>query len=385
MARTTFGILLIALLAIPGRALLAQEITGTWQGSVHSTQDVREVIQISKDGGVLKAVLIGIDPQPALNFDTRPGQSFTSSAVRLQRNRLRLEFSGIGSVYQGTLSADGNSIAGTLSQSATTFTLNLVRATAQTAWPIPEAPAPENSITADAGQSFDVVTIKSTPPGTQGGGSGPSRGGYFTTHNMPLSGLIGGAYGVNRKWMENVPGWPDTDRFDIVAKANIEGTLTGAQTKPMLRKLLADRLHLRFHFEKKEATIYVLTVQPSGPKLTPSTSDPNVPAPGGMTRKPGHWHVTALNTNMAAFAGGLQGNVLDQPVTDRTGLTGHFDITLDWAPDELQYPTNPPSDIGTTFPDLFTALKNQLRLKLESTKDLVDILVIDHVDKPSAN
>ncbi|HXE62383.1 MAG TPA: TIGR03435 family protein [Bryobacteraceae bacterium] len=386
MEKTTpFAVLLVAFVALQGSRLYAQDITGTWQGIVHSTKDCREVIQISKDGSALKAVLFGLDGQPGLTFDTRPGSTFASTAVNFHRNAVRVEFPGIGSMYQGTLSADGNAVAGTLSQNGTPFTLNLIRATAQTAWPVPEAPAPEMRMTADAGESFEVATIKPTPAGTQGGGSGPSPGGRFTVHNMPLSGLIGGAYGVNRKRMESVPGWLDTDRFDILAKADIEGTLTGAQVKPMIRKLLADRLNLRFHFEKKEATIYVLTVQGSGPKLTPSTSDPNVAGPGGMTRKPGHWHVTALNTNMAAFAGGLQGNVLDQPVIDRTGLTGRFDITLDWAPDELHPAGDPPSGNGAAFPDLFTALRNQLGLKLESTKGLVDVLVIDHVEKPSGN
>jgi uncharacterized protein (TIGR03435 family) len=147
--------------------------------------------------------------------------------------------------------------------------------------------------------------------------------------------------------------------------------------------LFADRLKLRFHFEKKEATIYELTVQRSGAKLIPSTGDPNIPGPGGMTRQPGHWRVTSLNTTMAAFAGGLQG-VLQQAVMDRTGLPGHFDIALDWTPDEFQSPDPAPGN-GAAFPDLFTALRDQLGLKLEATKGLVDIFVIDHVEKPSAN
>ena len=88
---------------------------------------------------------------------------------------------------------------------------------------------------------------------------------------------------------------------------------------------------------------------------------------------------------MQAFASGLQGNVLDQPVIDRTGLSGRFDISLDWAPDDLQSAGNPQPDNSAAFPDLFTALKDQLGLKLESTKGLVDIFVIDHVEKPSEN
>jgi len=377
------GIRILTLVVLQASALLAQDITGAWQGTIHTTKDFREVIRIS-DGNVLKAQLFGLDTQPGLIFVTRPGQSFTATAVTLQRNAIRMEFAGIGAVYEGTLSADRNSIAGALSQNGSTSTLNLVRATPQTAWLIPEMPAPEKSLTADVNLWFEVATIKPTPPGTRGGGSGPDPGGRFTAHNTTLSGLIGGAYGVNRNRMENVPGWLDTDRFELVAKADTEGTLNDAQIKVMMRKLLAGRLNLRAHLEKKELMMYALNVQSSGARLTPSTSDTNDPSPGGMTRQPGHWHVTALNVNMETFAGGLQG-VLDQPVTNQTGLAGRFDITLDWAPDELQSAGKPPSNDGSAFPDLLTALKNQLGLMLERTKGLVDVLVIDHVEKPSEN
>jgi hypothetical protein len=133
------SILTFTFVALHASALLAQDITGTWQGTIHTptskTKDFREVIKISKDGTVLKAVLSGLDTQPGLIFETRPGLSFTSTAVNFQRNAIRMEFPGIGGVYQGTLSADGNSIAGGLSQNGTTLTLNLVRATPQTAFP----------------------------------------------------------------------------------------------------------------------------------------------------------------------------------------------------------------------------------------------------------
>jgi len=205
-------------------ALFAQGITGTWQGTIHTTRDFREIIQISKDGTVLKAVLFALGRQPGLNFGTRPGLSFTSTAVSFQRNVIRMEFAGIGGVYQGTLSADGNSIAGGLSQNGATLTLNLVRATAQTAWPVPEMPVPEKPLTADVDPAFEVATIKPTPPGTLGSGSGPSPGGRFTAHNMTLSALMADAYGLNRNRMENVPGWLDIDRFDMVAKTDMDRT-----------------------------------------------------------------------------------------------------------------------------------------------------------------
>jgi uncharacterized protein (TIGR03435 family) len=374
-------LLAIAFMPLAG-ALFAQDITGTWQGTIHTNKDFREVLKISRDGNALKAVLFSIDKLPELNLDTQPGQSFASPSVTFQGKAVRMQFPGIGGAYQGLLSADGKSIAGSLSQNGTALTLNLVRATEQTAWEIPAPPLPERPTAADANPSFEVATIKPTLPGTQGGGLGPSPGGRFTAHNITLGSLIGFAYGLNRNRIENAPAWLDTDRFDIAAKADMAGTPNKAQVAEMLQKLLADRLSLRFHHEKKERTVYALTVQNSGSRLTPTTSDPNAQSPGGMTRQPGHWHVTALNVDMETFAAGLQGNVLDQPVIDQTGLSGRFDITLDWAPNEV---ANPVPDNDSSFPDLFTALKNQLGLKLESTKGLIDILVIDHVEKPSEN
>jgi uncharacterized protein (TIGR03435 family) len=96
------------------------------------------------------------------------------------------------------------------------------------------------------------------------------------------------------------------------------------------------------------------------------------------------------NATLADFAGLLQGNVLDRPVVDQTGLSGRFDFTLMWTPDETQFggrggQAPPPPDGGTAPPDLFNAMQEQLGLKMESTKAPVDVLVIDHVEKPSAN
>src|SRR5271167_2779771 len=107
-----------------------------------------------------------------------------------------------------------------------------------------------------------------------------------------------------------------------------------------------------------------------------------------MTRRPGHWHLTVTNVNIETFASGLQG-IVDRPVIDQTGLSGRFDITLDWTPDEFRAPgtggTAPATDTGATLPDLYTALRDQLGLKLESTKGLIEIFVIDHIERPSEN
>src|SRR5215471_7654273 len=115
-------------------ALFAEDVTGTWQGTLHSDRDIREVIKISKDDNILRAAMFGIDSQP--------GQSSPSLPVTLQGRAIKIQFPGIGAVYQGTVSADGNSITGSFSQGATTLTLTLVRATAETSWDIPAAPRP---------------------------------------------------------------------------------------------------------------------------------------------------------------------------------------------------------------------------------------------------
>jgi uncharacterized protein (TIGR03435 family) len=381
------SLLTITFATLQASALFAQDITGTWQGTIHTTRDFREAIKIWKDGNVLKAMLFGIDAQPGPSFGTRPGQSFPSPPVTLRGNAIKIQFPGIGGAYQGTLSADGNSIAGGLLQNGTTLTLNLARATAQTAWEIPETPLPDKPMATDANPSFEVATIKPTPTGTQGGGLGPSPGGRFTAHNLTLGGLLRFAYGLNRNQIENAPAWFETDRFDILARTDMSGAPNMAQQRMMLQKLLADRLNLRSHREKKEGTIFALTVQNSGSKLTPNRSDPSGQAPAEMTQRPGHRHLTVTNVNMETFASGLQG-IVDRPVIDRTGLSGRFDITLDWTPDEFQSPdpvTTPAPDAGAAFPDLYTALRDQLGLKLESTKGLVEIFVIDHVERPSAN
>ena len=137
----------------------------------------------------------------------------------------------------------------------------------------------------------------------------------------------------------------------------------------MIQKLLADRFQLRFHREKKDLAAYAITVSKGGLKLTPSAGDPS----GLPTATTSFGHVTARNMRIEEFAEGLQGMVLDRPVIDRTGLSGHFDFTLSWTPDEFQFPSReaktprPESDL--TLPDLFKAFEDQLGLKLESTKD----------------
>jgi uncharacterized protein (TIGR03435 family) len=353
-----------------------QDVTGTWQGTLQAGRALRTVIKITKADAELKAVVYSID---------QGGAVLPASAVTLQGSTLRFSVPGVGATYEGRLSADGASIAGTMTQGDKPLPLNLTRATAETAWAIPEAAARPKPMAADADPSFEVATIKPSKPDTPGRGF-TVRGRTFSTVNTTLSSLVTFAYGLHPRQLTGAPSWVETDKYDLTAQPDGEGQPSEKQLRSMLQKLLADRFKLSFHREKRELAVYAIVVDKSGSKLTKNETDPNG-LPGLFFR--GLGVLPARNATMADLAGLLQGVVLDRPVVDQTGLTGRFDFTLTWTPDETQFgelgiKVPPPPD-GATAPGLFTAMQEQLGLKLESIKAPVDVLVVDRVEKPTDN
>ena len=160
------------------------------------------------------------------------------------------------------------------------------------------------------------------------------------------------------------------------------------QWKGMLQKLVVERFKLTFHRDKRELSVYVLSVAKGGPKLTKSEGDPNgLP---GLFFRGRLGDLGVRNANMADFTQLMQSAVLDRPVVDQTGLSGRFDFTLDWTPDDSQFAGMgakfpPPTDSANAPPNLYTAIQEQIGLKLEATKAPADVMVIDHVEKPSEN
>ena len=373
-------LLLIAFAAGSGGALCAQNITGSWQGSLTGGQgrpDLRAVIQISRtDDQTLKAVMYSID---------QGGQPINASAVTLQGTNLKITIPAVNGGYEGRLSADGNSITGTWTQGAPT-PLNLTRATPATAWAIPEPPPPPKPMAANANLSFEVATIKPSVPGAPGQSILVGRGGgnLFTTTNTTLNDLIIFAYGLHQRQITGAPSWLEAEKFDITAKPEQTGVPDATQLRTMVQKLLVERFDLTFHREKKELAAYTLTVGKNGPKLAKNESGGNLPGFGG--RGPGA--IGVRNSTMTEFASFLQARVLDRPVVDETGLSGKFDFTLEWRPDPppAAGPNAPqlPPEIASR-PDLFTAFQEQIGLKLEAAKTPVEVIVIDRVQKPSEN
>jgi uncharacterized protein (TIGR03435 family) len=214
------------------------------------------------------------------------------------------------------------------------------------------------------------------------------RGRQFSTVNTTLTDLITFAYGIHAKQITGGPGWLETEKYDVAAQPGGEGQPNDKQWKGMVQKLLADRFKLTFHRDKKELAVYAITVGKNGPKLTKSEGNPSG-LPGLFFR--GLGVLPATNATIADLAGVMQGAVLDRPVVDQTGLTGRWDFTLTWTPDEFQFAgmrggmPPPANDAAAAAPDLFTAMQEQLGLKLESTKAPAEVFVIDRVAKPTDN
>ena len=200
--------------------------------------------------------------------------------------------------------------------------------------------------------------------------------------------LIKFAYEVHPRQITKGPAWLDTDKYDLTAKPDIEGQASLKQMRVMVQKLLADRFQLTFHREKIELPAYAVTVAKGGPKLTKNDTNPDGnPGYGG-----GPAGMRVVNSTIAEFISFVLNDSVGLPVVDQTGLgSARYNFALKWTPDASQSQPGgvsagaPPADNPDAPPDIFTAMEQQLGLKLESTKTLVDVMVIDHVEKPSPN
>jgi uncharacterized protein (TIGR03435 family) len=356
----------------------ARDIADTWQGTLHAGRDLRIVFKISKaDDGGYKALNYSID---------QSGDPIPVTKITLEGTTVKMSVTMVGGTYEGKLSADGKTISGSWSQGPP-LPLNLTRATPETEWTIPPPTPRLPPMDANASPSFEVATIKPSKP-DEPGKAFLVRGNRFKTINTTLSELMSFAYGVHPKQVIGAPDWAATDKFDIDAKPDGEGAPNDKQWKGMLQKLLVARYKLTFHHDKKELPVYVLSVAKSGQKMTKSQGDPNG-LPGLFFHgRLGDLHVT--NANMADFAGLMQEAVLDRPVLDQTGITGRWDFALDWTPDDSQFSgmgakIPPPTDGANQPPALYTAIQEQIGLKLDATKAPADVMIIDHVEKPSEN
>jgi uncharacterized protein (TIGR03435 family) len=391
--RLFFPLALIAALFAP--ALQAQpnrDIIGQWQGTLQppDNKELRIIYVFSKGEKALAARMWSID---------QGAQGFNAQSASVDGSTVKIDMAVIGGNFTGTLSSDGNTITGTWTQGDKPLPLTLIRTTKDTAWEIPPPPAPPKLMAADADPSFEVATIKPNNTGASSMQRFTVNGRIFTVIAGSLVDLMGFAYGIQAKQIVNGPDWVNSDRFDISATIIPEGTPNAEQVRVMLRKLLAERFAFKTHNEKRDMSAYVLSVAKSGPKLNPTQR--SGPLPGfGMrpSSNPSGVTLVAANAPLDEFRTFLQTQILDRPVVDHTGLTGRYDFQLTFTPDDSQFHGHPPKPPATsadsgattptnveTAPDIAQAFEQQLGLKFSAEKTAVDVIAIDHVEKPSAN
>jgi uncharacterized protein (TIGR03435 family) len=373
---------IITSLALAGSALQAQNIAGTWQGTLKAgPQELRTVLKISLEDDKYKGTLYSIDQNPT---------PIQTSSFTKDGPVIKYAITAINGSYEGRLSADGNTITGTWTQFGNPSALNLVRATPETAWTIPEPPPPPKTMAADAKPTFEVSTIKPSKPEARFSLL-VNRSGMMTTTNTSLADLIKFAYDLHEKQIVGGPKWMETDKFDVTGKPDTEGIPNPTQLKMMVQKMLADRFELSFHREKRELSVYAITIVKGGHKLKASESTGNLPGYGRNPRG-----MTVMNSTITQWAAILGANTLatlDQPVVDQTGLGDkRWDFTLNYTPDAVLAAQaagaangQPAAGDPDAPPDLFTAFQQQLGLKLESTKAPVDVIVVDRAEKPTEN
>jgi uncharacterized protein (TIGR03435 family) len=211
----------------------------------------------------------------------------------------------------------------------------------------------------------------------------------YYTHDTSLADLIDLSYGVHPSQIVDAPAWVRTEKFDVIGTASGDTEPNGGQWLAMIRNLLSDRFALKLHREQRDLASYVLSVEKGGPKnLTPSQSTNPYPSLE-FNRASTGLVLPARNAALGQFCQMMQQVVLDRPVVDHTGLTGKFDFTLTFLPNDSEFDGHPPitaSQVtGEPAPELFEALRAQLGLKLESAKVPTSAVVIEHVEQPAAN
>jgi uncharacterized protein (TIGR03435 family) len=375
----------IVLMPFSVGALRAQNITGTWQGTLKppgANRDLRIVIKISRSDAdeSLKAVMYSID---------QGAQPISAGTISLQGSTLKMTVPSIGGTYEGTLNSDKTSIAGTWTQGPSPLPLNLARATDETAWAIPDPPPPPKMMDPNAKPEFEVASIKPSDPNQTTWGINVNSSGTLLTRGTTLNDLLKFAYDIHPKQVVGAPAWADSEKFDIQAKPDTPGMPGMNQMKAMLQKLLADRFSLASHKDSRELAAYAITVAKSGAKIQKEVNA-TVPLPGFGGRPQFGFNVR--NATLAEFASVMQAQFMDLPVVDQTGLGDtRYTFVVKFTPDPGMRPFGgaPSPPAATTDPDappdLFSAMEQQLGLRMQKTKATVEVMIIDKVEKPSPN
>lgn len=372
-------VLVAFLLSALSAAAHAQSIVGTWQATLPSTptsRALRIVIKIAtaKDGS-LKGTYIPID----FNAD-----GFPLTTVKFTAPDFSFVLGGVS--YQGKMSADGTSIAGTWTGmpapgQTESKPLTFARATPDTVWTF-SGPAALAPMAATADPSFEVATIK--PSQNPGGVMFILGRRQFKAANCSATELIKIAYFVRGKQVVDGPKWISDQKWDVVAEtdSDIPGEPSEAQTRVMVRKMLEQLFGLKVHLVQREFTVYAMVVDKPSPKLTKSDAqDKSMMLVGAPPGEEGEQTLQFANATMKEFAALMMNFIQTHLIVDETGLAGKYDFKITIQRSAFQ------SSPGTEdLPDpSFVQAIQPLGLKFVLRKEPLDVVVVDHLDLPSAN
>jgi uncharacterized protein (TIGR03435 family) len=357
------AILMISLSAVA--VAYAQSIAGTWQGTLPVGQSPRIVLRIADAGnGALHGSVIFIDR----SADAIPLLSTTYRAPNLT--------AAIGEItFRGKLSADGKSIAGTWTEGNQSFPVSFALATPETLWRY-SGPSTMPTMPATADPSFEVATIK---PSAHDANWGISRGTrLFQARGNTIADLIQFAYQVRRRQIDGGPSWMNELRFDVTGEPDAPGLPSRDQERLMLRKLLAERFGFRVHIVQRDFPVYALVVDKSPPKIDVSAPSVNNILISPRELEDGNTAVQFSHATMPEFAEFLMGFIQDRQIVDETGLKGRFDFTV-------MIPTSSQGGNDTDKATAFLLGVKPLGFKLAPKKEPLEVIVIDNIDKPTAN
>ncbi|WP_263384657.1 TIGR03435 family protein [Granulicella arctica] len=260
--------------------------------------------------------------------------------------------------------------------------------------PIMVDTSPKSTIPDASLPQYDVTSVKEHPSGEQMMRIMNKPDGFSCT-NIPLKSLVANAYGIRQDLISGGPSWVGSTGFDVEAKvagADVEAfkKLTPRQRSGLLQALLADRFKLKIHSETKVLPLYDMVIAKGGLKLKASApveasaeavKDPEAARHRGMmTMGPGMFKGEGISIQAV---GNQFSYIIHYTVIDKTGLTGTYDVNLKFSPDDAGPPTGDTS--AESSPTIFTAVQEQLGLKLNATKGPVETLIIDHAEQPSSN
>lgn len=354
------------------QAASATDLTGNWQGTVDVGKGQRIVLQVTRTGDTAHPGWQGL----MHNLDSyQPEEGRNTTAMSFGGGAVQFTIASVEVKFEGSLSADGKSIAGKWTERGQTHPLTLTRADGDAAWAIPET---KKAMPKDADPDWEVVTVRpGDPNGTNSGIRVEGRDLVVQRHSVETLLLFG--FGVHKTQVMNAPDWVRSERWDAKGYADVPGQPSIPQFQSLIRKLLVERFGLVEHMEKRDLAVYALTVAKGGPKIEKSAADPNGLPLDNDRDNGGQRTMQIGNMTMHDFCL-VMTFYMDKPVVDQTGLTGKYDFLLKYTYDESKVPAD-----GSAPPTIFTAIQEELGLKLEPVKAPTDAMVIDKVERPSAN